>query len=103
VPEPSDNPAEAAAMAHRYLGDQKVGDDFALRRQQRAETSESGPDQIYIGGDEAVEKVAGILAADFDHAPIDEKCRFHGILEWRILEALTGRSFAKNRATPISL
>ena len=64
-------------MAGRRLGDQEVGDDLALRRQQRAEAAEPGADQRDIGGDKAVEKVARIVAADLDDAPIGEKRCFH--------------------------
>ena len=68
---------ETAAMAGRGLGDQEIDDDLALRRQQRAEPAEAGPQQRHVGGDEAVEKVAGILAADLDHAPVGKKRCFH--------------------------
>ena len=36
-----------------------------------------GSQQRHVGGDEAVEKVAGVLAADLDHAPVGKKRCFH--------------------------
>ena len=46
-------------MTRRRLGDQEIHDDLALRRQQRAEASQSGLQPRYVRGDEAVEEVAG--------------------------------------------
>ena len=68
---------EAAAMAGRGFGDQEIGRDLALWRQQRAEPAKAGLQQRDICGDEAVEEVAGILAADLDHAPVRKKRCFH--------------------------
>ena len=68
---------EAAAMAGRGFGDQEIGRDLALRRQQRAEPAKAGLQQRNVCGDEAVEEVAGILAADLDHAPVWKKRCFH--------------------------
>ncbi len=36
---------ETAAMAGRRFGDQEIGNDLALRRQQRPEPAEAGPKQ----------------------------------------------------------
>jgi hypothetical protein len=68
---------KAAAVTGRRLGDQEVGGDLALWRQQRAEASQSRPQQRRVCGDEAVEKVAGVSAGDFDHATIRQKRSFH--------------------------
>ena len=64
-------------MAGGRLGDEEIDRDLALRRQQRPEAAEPGTQQRRIRGDEAVEKVAGILAADLDHAPVGKKRCFH--------------------------
>src|ERR1700694_5454140 len=64
-------------MTGRRLGDQKIDDDLALRRQQRPEPAEARAKQRRIRGDEAVGKVAGILAADLDHAPVGKKRCLH--------------------------
>ena len=61
---------EAAAMASRRFGDDEIDHDLALRRQQRAEPAEPRANQRHIRGDEAVEKVAGVLAAHLDDASI---------------------------------
>jgi len=68
---------EAAAVARGRLRDQEIHDDLALRRQQRPEPAQSRLQLADIGGDEAVEEVARILACDLDHAPIGEKRCFH--------------------------
>ena len=36
-----------------------------------------GRSSVDVGGDEAVEEVAGVLAADLDHAPVGKKRCFH--------------------------
>ena len=64
-------------MAGRGFGDEEIDRDLALRRQQRAEPAETRPQQRDIRGDEAVEKAAGVLAADLDHAPVGKKRCFH--------------------------
>ena len=64
-------------MAGGGFGDQEIGRDLALRRQQRAEPAKAGLQQRDVCGDEAVEEVAGILAADLDHAPVRKKRCFH--------------------------
>ncbi|MHC2508316.1 hypothetical protein ACVII1_003554 [Bradyrhizobium elkanii] len=64
-------------MAGRYLGDQEIDDDLALRRQQRAKPGLSRAQLGDVGGDEAVEEVAGVLAGDLDYAPIWKKRCFH--------------------------
>ena len=51
-------------MAAGGLRDQEIRGDLALRRQQRAEPAKAGPQQRDVCGDEAVEEVAGVLAAE---------------------------------------
>ena len=68
---------EAAAMAGGRFGDQKVHNDLALRGQQRAKAADPGADQLDLSRDEAIEEIAGVLAADLDHAPIGKKRCFH--------------------------
>ena len=87
-------PAGAAASIRKpppwplgRLRDQEIRGDLALRRQQRAEPAKARPQQRDVGGDEAVEEVAGILAADLDHAPVGKKRCFHA-LKRPILEVL---------------
>ena len=60
-------------MAGRRLRDQEIHDDLALRRQQRAESPQARLEPVDIGGDEAIEEVARILARDLDHAPVGKK------------------------------
>lgn len=64
---------EPAAMTGRRFRDQKIHDDLALRRQQRAESAEARLQLVDIGRDEAIEEVARILARDLDHAPVRKK------------------------------
>ena len=66
-------------MAGGRLRDQKIGRDLALWRQQRAEPAKARPQQRDVCGDEAIEEVAGILAADLDHAPVGKKRCFHSL------------------------
>jgi hypothetical protein len=68
---------QEATGAIAGLRDQEIRYDLALRRQQRAEPAEARPQQRHIRRDEAVEKVAGIGAADLDHAPVGKKRCFH--------------------------
>src|SRR5260221_183789 len=68
---------ETAAMAGWRLGDQEINRYLALRRQQRAEPAKIRAQLRYVGGDQAIEKVAGVLAADLDHAPVWKKRCFH--------------------------
>jgi hypothetical protein len=70
---------ETAAMAGRDFGDQEIGRDLALRRQQRAEPAKAGLQQRDVCSDETIEEVAGILAADLDHAPVRKKRCFHEV------------------------
>ena len=66
-------------MAGGRLGDQEIRGDLALRRQQGAEAAEARADQRHVGRHQAVEKIAGVLAADLDHAPIGKKRCFHSL------------------------
>ena len=66
-----------AAVGRRHLGDQEIDDDLALRRQQRAESGLARMQLADVGGEEPVEELACIVAADLDHAPVVEKRRFH--------------------------
>ncbi len=64
-------------MARRSLGHQEIGDDFALRRQQRTEFADAG---LYVGqlcGQKVVEKIAGIVADHLDDTAIGEKRCLH--------------------------
>ncbi len=76
---------EAAAMAGRRLGDQEIHNYLALRRQQRPESAETGAKQRNVCRDEAVEKVARIIAADLDHAPVGKKRCFHKEFSGKVL------------------
>ena len=60
-------------MAGRRFRNQEIDDDLALRRQQRTESPQARLEPLEIGGDEAVEEVARILARDLDHAPVGKK------------------------------
>ncbi len=70
---------ESAAMGCGRFRHQKVRDDLALRRQQRAEPAKSGPKQVHIRGHKAIQEFAGVLAAHLDDAAIRQKCCFHGV------------------------
>ena len=72
-------------MAGRRFGDQEIRRYLALRRQQRPEPAEAGPQQRHVRGDKAVEKVARAFAADLDHAPVGEKRCFHKEFSGKVL------------------
>src|SRR5260370_2739290 len=55
------------------------------RRKQRREPAEAREKQRHVRGDEAVEKVARVLAADLDHAPVWKKRCFHKELAGKVL------------------
>jgi hypothetical protein len=71
---------QAAAVAARGFGNQKVHDDLALRRQQGAKTRGSGPHLGKLGGHEIVEKVPRIVAIELDDATVGEKRCLHSLL-----------------------
>ena len=50
---------EAAAVLGLGLGDDKIDDDLALRRQQRGKARLAGRDLAHVVGDEPVEEAAG--------------------------------------------
>ncbi len=64
-------------MAARRFRDQEIDGDLALRRQQRAEPAEPGLEQRHVDRDQAVEKVACVLAGYLDHPPVGKKRCFH--------------------------
>ena len=64
-------------MAAGRLGDQEIDDDLALRRQQRPEAAEARAELRHVGGHEAVEEDARVLARDLDHAPVGKKRCLH--------------------------
>src|SRR3974390_2933493 len=64
-------------MAAWCLGDQEVDGDLALGREQRAEAPLSRLKLRHIGGDQAIEKVARVLAGNLDHAPVGKKRCLH--------------------------
>ena len=68
---------QAAAMSRGNLGEQEVRHDLALRRQQRAESTQSRLQFAGVGGDQAIEEDAGVLAADLDDATVGKKRSFH--------------------------
>ena len=80
---------EAAALGLGRFRHQKIGDDLALRRQQRAEPAQSRTDKLDVRGHEVVQEFAGILAADPDHAAIRQKRCFHEVFSG-FLEVLWG-------------
>ena len=63
----------------RRFGDDEVGNDLALRGQQRAEPRLAGLEVVDVGGDEAVEKVSRAVADDLDHAAVGKKGSFHAL------------------------
>ncbi len=66
---------KSAPVGGLGLGQNEVGDDLALRRQQRGKARVRRIDRIHVGGDEAVEELPGFLAHDLDHATIGkERC-----------------------------
>src|SRR6266446_106044 len=66
--------------------------DLALRRQQRAEPAEAWAKRRNVRGDEAVEKVAGVNAADLDHAPVGKKRCFHKVFSGKVLLEVVGET-----------
>ena len=69
---------EAAAILRRRLGDDEIGDDLALRRQQRAEARRPGLELENVGGDKPMQKVPRAVTGDFDHAAVGEQGSLHG-------------------------
>ena len=72
-------------MAGRRFGDQEIHRDLALRRQQRTEPAEAWAKQRNVRRDEAIEKVAGLDAADLDDAPVGKKRCFHKEFSGKVL------------------
>ncbi len=68
---------QAAAVPGRRLGDEEIGDDLALRRQQRCKARGSGLQLGELGGHEVVEKVPRIVAIELDDATVGEKRCLH--------------------------
>ena len=69
---------EAAAVLRWRLGDDEIGDDLALRRQQRAEARRPGLEVENVGGNKPVQKAPGAVTGDFDHATVGEQGSLHG-------------------------
>ena len=76
---------------------------LALRRQQRPEPAEARSNEVDIGGDEAVEKIARALAADLDHTPVGKKRCFHVKISCDMLARNVSRRGINDKAcaTPI--
>ena len=68
-----------AAILCRRFDDDEVGNDFALRRQQRAKTRLARLQVEDVGGDKPVEKTPRAIAGDLDHAAIGEKSSSHAL------------------------
>ena len=81
---------ETAAVARRRFGDQEIHRYFALRGQQGPEPAEARAKQRHVGGDKAVEKVAGVGAADLDHAPVGKKRCFHKEFSGKVVFEVLG-------------
>jgi len=64
-------------MAGGNFGDQEVDRDLALRRQQGPEPAEARAQQRDVRRNEAVEKVARVVAAHLHYAPVGKKRCFH--------------------------
>ena len=70
---------EAAAVRRLGLGDDAIDDDLALRGEQRGKPRGAGRHLVHVGGEQAVEKLARVVAGDLDHAAVGEKCCFHAL------------------------
>ena len=68
---------EAAAVGGLGLDGDEIGDDLALRRQQRGKAGMAGLDLAEVGGHQPVEEFAALVAGDLDHAAIGKKRCFH--------------------------
>ena len=68
---------EAAAVRRRRLGHDEIGNDFALRRQERAETCYAGRQVQNIRGDKPVKKIPRAVAGDFNDTAVREQGGFH--------------------------
>ncbi len=61
---------KAAAIRGRRFCHHEIGDDFALRRQQRGKARYAGRELEHVGGDEAMEEITRAVAGNFDHAAV---------------------------------
>ena len=68
---------EAAAVGGLGLDRDEIGDDLALRRQQRGKAGMAGLDLADVGGHQPVEEFAALVARDLDHAAVGKKRCFH--------------------------
>src|ERR1700677_1213080 len=68
---------EQEAAAIRRLDYDEIRNDFALRRQQRAETRRPGREFEEVGGDKPVEKISCAVAGNLDHAAVWEEGSLH--------------------------
>src|SRR5208282_344688 len=74
---------KAAAVPHRRFDDDEIGDDLALRRQQRAETCLARAELEDIGANEPMEKAPRVFAGNLEHAAVREKGSLHASrLSW---------------------
>ena len=60
--------------------------------------AEAGPQQRHVRGDQAVEKVAGVVAADLDHAPVGKKRCFHAEISCDMLQRNVSRHAMNDKA-----
>src|SRR6266576_4482253 len=88
---------EAAAVAGRRLGDQKIRCYFALRGQQGPEAAEAGPKQRNVCRDSAGEKVARDITVALDHAPVGKKRRFHVKISCDMLQRNVSRQVINDK------
>ena len=64
---------EAAAVLRRRFDDDEIGDDLALRGQQRAEARLAGTEIEDIGADEPMQKAPRVVAGNLEHAAVGKK------------------------------
>jgi len=60
------------------LGHDEIGDDLALRRQQRAKPRRSGRELENVGGHKPMQKAPRAVTGDFDHATVGKQGSLHG-------------------------
>ena len=66
-------------LCGRCFGHKEIGNDLALRREQSGKPRRRRREREDVGGDEAVQKIARIVAGKLDHAAIREKGSLHAI------------------------
>ena len=85
---------EAAAVRRRRFGHEEIGNDFALRRQQRAKARRAGRELEHVGCDEPMQKIPRTVAGHLDDAAVREEGGLHAIL------VLIGQSLARSCLSP---